>query len=398
MEKYGKNADVLIAAAFFTESGFIKNLVENGCSVCLVVRLGYPTSDTKLREIIDMPNVYVRFFTGKEFHPKLYIFGNDIAFVGSSNLTDGGLVSNSELNVSIPSDDPEFETLREIFYAYWEEAQVLKKEILDTYSQIVSPIYSVHNNAEREIAEKIGKIIFPNIQRDTERKPKLKEFEELYLKRYQVFLGEFEKLRTVYESIGRRKVSDEELPLRIEIDQFLNWARETKARGELYMEAPVRRGKDLSDFICAQMEEFLSSDYGYIYVIANEKYPKIKYNFCSRENIELLTQKEILDTLLVVHAFLERRRFYAGGEKTLKETFLKENGITKIKSSIKYLLFGAEPYTRRIADCIFNPDYKLKHFGQSCVQETYGWVNTNETPICNERTLKSMQWLGFGKL
>jgi hypothetical protein len=30
-----------------------------------------------------------------------------------------------------------------------------------------------------------------------------------------------------------------------------------------------------------------------------------------------------------------------------------------------------------------------------CVQETYGWVNDEDVPICDGRTLKSLQWLGF---
>jgi HKD family nuclease len=397
MEKFGKNVDVLIAVAFFTHSDFIKKLVENGCRVWLIVRLEYPTSDTRLRELLDMPNVYVRYFTGK-FHPKLYILGDDVAFVGSSNLTDGGLVSNAELNIAVHSNDPLFDTLKEIFYEYWEEAQVLTKPTLDAYSQIISPIYSVHNNAKRMIDEKIGKVIFPNIQRDMSKKLKSKEFEDLYLKRYQMFLGEFEKLRKIYESLGRRKVSEEELPLRIEIDQFLSWVREKKARRESYMEARVRRGKDLSDFVYVVIDEFLSSDHSYIYTVVMEKYPKIKNNFSSPEKLDLLTQEEIIDTLLVVHAFIERLRYYAGGLETLKETFLQENSLLNIKKAIKYLLFGKESFIKRIADCIFNPDYKLKHFGPSCVQEMYGWVNREEVPICNERTLKSMQWLGFGKL
>ena len=30
-----------------------------------------------------------------------------------------------------------------------------------------------------------------------------------------------------------------------------------------------------------------------------------------------------------------------------------------------------------------------------CVQETYGWVNSEDVPICNGRTLKSLRSLGF---
>ncbi len=397
MEKFGENVDVFIAVAYFTDSGFIKKLVEHSCKVWIVVLLDYPTDATRLKELLSLPDVYVRYFT-KGFHPKLYIYGNDIAFVGSSNLTDKGLVTNLELNVSIPSDDPEFDVLKEIFHEIWEDAQVLTSDIIDRYSQIISHMYTAHNKTEREITEKIGSVTPSGGVRPPESKSKLQEFTESYLKRYQIFLGEFEKLKIIYEALGNRKFSEQELPLRIEIDQFLSWIRETKARGDSFQNVLIKTGKDLSDYVSLQINEFISSDFQYINLVAREKYPKIKKNFSSIEKIDSLTTEEMIDTLFVVHAFIERLRFYVGGKETLKEEFLKENTISNIKNTIKYLLFGKKMYVERIADCIFDPNYRLKYFGQSCVQETYGWANNTETPICNERTLKSMQWLGFGKL
>ena len=58
-----------------------------------------------MKNIFNYKNkVDIRYFTSSKFHPKLYIFGNKIAFVGSSNLTDAGLgtrdkASNYEFNV-----------------------------------------------------------------------------------------------------------------------------------------------------------------------------------------------------------------------------------------------------------------------------------------------------------
>jgi hypothetical protein len=80
------------------------------------------------------------------------------------------------------------------------------------------------------------------------------------------------------------------------------------------------------------------------------------------------------------------------------EAFIEDNGLERIKKTLKYLLFGEGEFAQRIADCIFDPEYKLIHFGESCIQETYGWVNNSDTPICTQRPLMSMQWLGFGKL
>lgn len=398
MEKFGRNVDVLIAVAFFTNSEFIKSLVGSGCTVWLIVRLGFPTSDQRLREVLNMQDVHVRYFTGNNFHPKLYIFGDDAAFVGSSNLTDAGLVSNAELNVRIEPEDPEFDRLKEIFWEYWEEAGVLKEDILHNYSHAVSQMFRANSEMEREVSKRIGDVIFPNIRRDIKRKSRSKEYEELYLKKYQVFLTEFQKLRRVYESVGKRKASENQLPLRIEIDQFLSWVRESKARGESFLEAPVRRGEDLDHFLSGVIEEFMVSEHRHLNYVVQQTYPKIIGNFRSEKNIDSLTPDEVFETLLVVHAFVDQLRFYTGGLDGLKETFLRENDISQIRNTIKHLLFGEGHYIRRMADCIFDPEYKLRHFGRSCVRETYGWMNTTETPICNERTLKSMQWLGFGRL
>jgi hypothetical protein len=45
--------------------------------------------------------------------------------------------------------------------------------------------------------------------------------------------------------------------------------------------------------------------------------------------------------------------------------------------------------------CIFDPEYKLNEFGRSAVQELLGWVNSEDIPICNCRTLRSLRWMGY---
>jgi hypothetical protein len=59
---------------------------------------------------------------------------------------------------------------------------------------------------------------------------------------------------------------------------------------------------------------------------------------------------------------------------------MEENGIDAIKKTLIHLLFGKGRYTQRITACIFDPNYKLRHFGESCIQETYGWdLGTTDT-------------------
>jgi hypothetical protein len=59
LEKHGKKTDVYIAVAFFTDDKFIRDLVNNGCSVRLIVRLGFPTSARSLSKILHLKNVYI---------------------------------------------------------------------------------------------------------------------------------------------------------------------------------------------------------------------------------------------------------------------------------------------------------------------------------------------------
>ncbi len=402
LEKAGRNTDVHIAVAFFTEYNLIKKLVDNGCTVRLIVRLSFPTNPHSLQNILHLKNVYIRYFTAHSFHPKLYIFTGKIAFVGSSNLTDSGLISNQEINVAIDNENPAFEALEEVFSEYWEQATPLTKDTLENYLRITSAVSSeidkLNRQAQKDIEEKIGKVEFSNIKRgNNDRKSQSKLISDILLKRYQLFLGEFINLREVYKSVGKRKLPESTLPLRIEIDQFLSWIREEKAYGKLCKEAPRRREKELDDFVVKYVNEFLTSEYEYIDYLANEQFPTINANLSSAEVIEAWTETTVAETVLIVHAFASRARYF-GGKSPMVRRFIDDNGLDKIKKTFTYLLFGRGEFTHRIGVCVTDPKYKLKHFGQSCIQEIYGWANDADIPICNERTFKSMQWLGYGEM
>lgn len=398
LEKLGKDEEVSIAVAFFTNADFIKKIISNNCVVRLVVRLGFPTSAEKLREIMQLSNVYIRFYTAREFHPKLYIFGNKIAFVGSSNLTRDGIHTNQELNITIDSEDPSFEELKIIFAEYWNTAKPLTNEDLKKYSSIVSTIENSHYKAEKEILSRIGEINFPNITRlGLKKKSKSQIYSDAFLKRYQLFLGEFKNLKEIYKHYNQRKIDEDLLPLRIEIDQFLSWIREKKAFGELYQEAPLRKGDDSIIFINPNIQEFIESPFQHIHHVSQYSYPLIRSNLASLKTIENMSKDDIIETIWVINAFSTRARYY-GGKEFILEAFMKDNSIDRIKNTFKYLIFGKGDFTLRIAECVYSPDYKLVHFSTSCIEEMFGWANDLDIPICNERTFKSMQWLGFGKM
>ena len=82
-----ENDNIFIATAFFSDTEIINEAVEKNCNIKLIVRLSLATSIERLKDVYNKKNVHIRFFTSDSFHPKLYIFGNTKAFIGSSNLT-----------------------------------------------------------------------------------------------------------------------------------------------------------------------------------------------------------------------------------------------------------------------------------------------------------------------
>jgi len=398
LEALGKNRDVFIAVAFFTYAELIEKFLNNNCTVYLIFRLGFPTNPRHLEKIISKKNILIRYYTDPSFHPKLYIFENEAAFVGSSNLTDSGILTNQELNIKIDFDNPIFEELNKIFFEYWEHAKPLTQGDLSKYKLIWSNLVDINADAEQKIEKRIGNVCFPNISRpDKDKKNKKRIYHEKLLKRYQNFLDKFNTLKELYLDIGERKVTEDQLPIRIEIDQFLNWIRKTKAQGKTYEDAPTRNCTDLHNFIQDNIRIFLSAEFLDIIEVYQNRYPLISTNLSSPLKINRLTEEELLTTISKIHAFAARFRYYGSIEQML-ETFLKENGLDKIKDTLKHLLFGHGDFQLRIVDCVFNPKFDLRHFGVSCIEETFGWANTVEIPICNERTFISMQWLGFGKM
>jgi hypothetical protein len=395
IELLGKDTVVYIASAFFSNSDLITRLIENGCEIRLIVRLSSGTSSSELRKIINNNKIAIRYYTSESFHPKMYIFGQNAAIVGSSNLTKSGVGTNQEANIEISSNDSVFEDIENMFQDYWSYAEVLTLDILNKFMSISDELEAAKRKFDSLIRKKIEEVNYPNIDRYEVNKKKDTIFKSDFKKRYQIFLKKHKQLEEIY--IGKLgRISN--LPTRIEIDRFLSWIRENKATKEVYLQMPKRNDEDLKSFIHKIKKEYFESDDNYIKLTEEKYFPKINSLFKDKETIDSLNEDDIYSALLVINAFISRERYFKGGAETMKKEFFIENEIGKVKEVIKYLLFGNDNYVERITNCIFDDKYKLKEFGPSCVKELYGLVNNNDIPICNERTFKSMQYLGFGNL
>lgn len=390
-------SDIYIAVAFFTEEEVVKELALKG-HVRMIVRLGYPTNPKALQKLISNPNIEIRYYTDKSFHPKVYIFGDRVAFVGSANLTKSALQTNQEVVVSIGSEDPRFSELLSLFSDYWNEAEVLTYEVISSYESIYNDFSQSINGIYRmdeETQSKIGNTIFSNINRGERRKTKEKVFLDNFRKSYQESVTAFNKIQEVYQSVERRK-NNADIPIRLEIDAFVNFVRIEYAKRETWNEQPIGWNEDKKVLIRAHIKEWLDTEWPYYdETICNVNYPRLSRIFGSEDSINNASYDEITDALAVLHSFYERLRFFPGGLDTLMDRFKTSNDIKDTKSSLIHLLYGKSDIVERMADLIYDSSYKLEQFGQSNVQELVGWINNEELPVINGRTTKVFRYYGF---
>jgi phosphatidylserine/phosphatidylglycerophosphate/cardiolipin synthase-like enzyme len=225
---------VLIAVAFLTDAEPVLQLVRRGCRVRLIVRLGYPTSPVALRKLLGHNGIQVRYINNHSFHPKLYLFEERCAIVGSANLTQSALTSNQEIGVAIQTDDPRYEELVWLFAQYWAQVRVLEanSDVLQAYERLYNKYSAVRRDLdkfEKETAD-LAETRIDNIERGDRKADAQDVFLEGYRATYQEFLDAFRTVEKIYRSCGSRKVPDEVLPLRLEIDSFLSWVRDTCGR------------------------------------------------------------------------------------------------------------------------------------------------------------------------
>ena len=90
---------------------------------------GQQDDTTGLISLLERPNVQVRVGPSRFNHSKCYILGDNSVFIGSSNLTAGGMVGNHELNAGLYQPGVAAET-RRWFDRMWAEAADAKQDLL----------------------------------------------------------------------------------------------------------------------------------------------------------------------------------------------------------------------------------------------------------------------------
>ncbi len=103
---------------------------------------------------------------------------------------------------------------------------------------------------------------------------------------------------------------------------------------------------------------------------------------------------QIFDNLQNVNSVQARNRYFAGGRAAFRSAFAT-NDAERVRRLIHHLIEGPGDRFARMADCIFNRVYQIGNLSRSGVQELYGWLNDDGTPIRNSRTERALRWLGF---
>jgi hypothetical protein len=389
--------DVFIATAFFTEFSVIDDLIARGCHIRIVVRLGFPTSPLALDKLLQHNNVEARYFTSNSFHPKLYIFGDKTLLVGSANLTSAALLTNQEVTVGINSDDSRFDELRLLFSEYWAEARVLDNDAIKKY-RIIYDRYSkaakLIKDMENDVIETIGDFNFSNVNRGKKKSTKKSIFLDTYKKSYQESVSAYKRIEEVYKTFVR-KVDEDSIPLRLEIDSFFSFVRDYHATKESWEHQPLGWSDNQKARLRALIDEWLMTYWEHLEDrIVPINYPLIKRIFSSSDSIKAAKIEEIVEALCVLHSFHDRFRFYKGGLETLKAEFIQSNDVNQVKKTLIHLLHGKGNIVNRMSDCIHEDEYWLNEFGQANMQELVGWINKEGLPVINGRTTKVLRYFG----
>lgn len=388
-----------LAAPYFTAADHVRDAAKGATSIQLIVGLNAATSPQALSQIVGIPNLTVRYLT-RRFHAKIFIF-DDTALLGSSNLTDGGLVSNREATICLdqPEDAGTVEELQALFLELWNAAHVLTDEKLETFTKTHRQTRQSGPDPDTLIENAVGRAEPANINVDsTKHSPERLFLEQLRRQVYEQYRPAFLEVRDILVSNDFRRSDLAEIGADNETNRFLNWVRLTYVIGdEAWQTAPLRSVEDRASLITTLGAEWKTADDNQVPDNYQEWLNNVERVFASAESIEQASKDELTEGLTSLHAFAEMSRFVKGGAVNLPDAFWTANkqDVSRVKASLSYLLFGPGDFIQRLHDLLYEPDRKLKLFGRFCALELYGTIKPAECPPMNGRMAKALRYLGY---
>jgi hypothetical protein len=394
-----KSARLYIAAPYVTLTDDLVQAARTGKSVDLLVGLNGSTSPKALAAAQGIPGLSMRYLTHR-FHAKIYIF-DDAAMVGSSNLTDGGLMANREAIILLDQADDldDIEELRALFLELWDSAQVLTTEKLKIFAAAHASIERIGPDPDSVIEKAVGRVEPANINvTSTTKSPQRIFLEELRRQVYEQYRPSFNEVTQLLEQNAFRRAELEDVGIANETNRFLNWVRLTYAPGdEAWQSAALRSQSDRRIEIVRLGQEWATTKQNRIPPDFIDWLRLVQSVFGAADTIGTASKEDLTQGLMSIHAFSEQQRFVKGGAANLPKAFwdLNNQDVVRVKQTLTYLIHGSGDFIQRLHDVLYNSRMKLSYFGRFCALELYGTIKPEECPPMNGRMAKALRYLGF---
>lgn len=389
----------MLAAPYFTDSDRVLKAIGDGRTVRLIVGLNSATSPFALAKLQNIPGLMVRYLTSR-FHAKIFIFDN-YAMLGSSNLTDGGMVSNREAVVCLDQEEDRdtVDEIKQLFHDLWESAAVLTDEKLAAFKLSWEGVHRKYGDPDAEIEAAIGKHQPPNIDINSRTKSHEHIFhQDLYKLVYEQYRPAFNEVEKILVERELRRAELSGIGVSNETNRFLNWLRLTRITGdETWRNAPIRTPDQRRAIIIEAGEAWRDSADSQVPDDYLDWLARVNSAFGSAEHIQKLSANEITDGLTALHAFAEQLRFTKGGIANLPKAFWKANtnDVERVRRSLIHFLYGNGDFVERLHDMLYNRHYKLGLLGRFCSLELFGTVHPDICPPMNGRMAKALRYIGF---
>lgn len=387
-----------LAAPYFNRSDEIIRAARRGATVQLLIGLNAATHPGELAKILAEPNCTVHYFTDS-FHSKVFLGDDDIAMVGSANLTDGGLAQNREATIVLdqPHDAERITAVQQHFAELWADAAVLTPAVLGKHRSIweaAKKLPSPDSLFQKGLSEVTPTTVLVGSEKKSPQRLFLADIQRMV---YGQYLPAFREVSNFLEEGGYRRQELISLDISAETNRFLNWTRLTKIHDDHdWQAAPFLEGADRAVRLKTLAEDWVTTektriDGGYV-----ESQKLLQRVFGSQEAIAAGSRDMIMHGLLQVHAFSELLRFTRGGLAQLPVEFWKNNNddVDRVKASLGHLLYGEDDFAERICDMLWDEKWRLAKFGKYCALELVGTVRPDQAPAINSRMAKALRYLG----
>ena len=342
----------------------------------------------------------VRYFTDR-FHAKLYIFGSDDVLLGSSNLTEAGLMLNREAVVHLenPGDGEAIEEARVLFAELWESAAVLTPAKLLDFKLALASIDRRAPSPEEVVTKAVGRCEPANVRVESRGRTRQQVFaKDLEREVYEQYKPAFDDVASILVREGLSRGGFENVSLAIEANRFLNWVRLTHAPGDdAWQQAAIRPPAERAAEIRRLGGEWRVTAQHCIPPTYFASLANVQQVFGSAESIASASKGDLTEGLLGIHAFTEQLRFVKGGWPALPTAFWSANGddLAKVRRSLGHLLHGPGDFIERFHDLLYVANRKLAYFGYFSALELYGTTKPNALPPLNGRMAKALRYLGY---